>query len=124
MEQQVQKIIELTENGLTQMAASMNVALPQLWEILIRQQYVEAIQAFVGLILCLIVCRISYKHKKYLQEQIEEVNPLILTGITAFGIIFVLVFIDSIIGIGKVINPEYYAIQDIAEFIGQMKGGE
>ncbi len=133
MEKQVQKIIELTEKGLTQMAEGLNVTLPQLWEILIKQQYVEAIQAFAVFGLCLIVWGILYKKNKGIREWLKQrkneydnserfVPIAILIILLSFTTL--ISGIVTITGIGQIINPEYYAIQDIVEFIGKMKGGE
>lgn len=133
MEKQVEKIIELTEKGLTQMAEGLNVTIPQLWEILVKQQYVEAIQAFAAFGLCLIVWGILYKKNKGIREWLkqredEDDNSERLVPIVVLIVLLSFVTIVSSVGmtegIGKIINPEYYAIKDIVGFIGEIKGGE
>ena len=125
MEQQLQQLIDLTEKGLTQMATQMGVSLPQLWEILIRQQYIEAVQSFVWLGILLIAIIIGYKKRKYLikLELFDTDTPLCILGffgLVFFSIMLIITINNATIGIGQILNAEYYAIQDITEFIGNL----
>lgn len=122
--EQSQQLIDLAQKGLTQMAEKLNVTLPHLWEVLIKQQYVEAIQSFAVFGLCLIVWYLLYKSKEYIRDKIDDFSPFMIMGIIILSLITIVLFDDTITGIGQIINPEYYAIKDIVEFIGEMKGGQ
>ena len=131
MEQQIQQLIDMTEKGLTQLATQLGVSLPQLWGILIKQQYVEAAQAFFGLGICLALWAFIYKKRGTIEsfrngnsnsyDNFERSAPLVAIAIM-FSAVTIITFVEATNGIGKIINPDYYAIQDIVNFIGSMRG--
>ena len=120
MEEQIQQLINLTEKGLTQMATQMNVSLPQLWEILIRQQYVEAAQSLIVFGIILIPWIIIFQQRKKIIEFGEEYFPTIIMPFTLLCIVTFVSIFCFFKGIGQIINPEYYAIQDVTEFISEI----
>jgi hypothetical protein len=130
MEQQIQQLINMTEKGLTQLATQLGVSLPQLWEILIKQQYVEAAQAFFGFGICLALWGFAYKKRETIAKKMEK-DPNAYNNFDnnmKFALIFcplliitIIAIIEVVGGIGKIINPEYYAIQDIVSFINNIR---
>lgn len=96
---------------------------PEVWRIMIRQQYTEAIMnmSLAGLFLFVAV-GIFYTTRNYLkiipsdyrndQEWKHVCKWFIFAGILATSIIFVC---NIAFGIGRFINPEYYAIQNMFE---------
>ncbi len=129
MEQQIQQLVNLTEKGLTELAVQLGVSLPQLWEILIKQQYVEAAQAFFGFGICLFLINFVYKKREVIEkfrkgnpdsyDNFERTMPLVL-GLTFLSFVTIVTFFEATSGIGKIVNPDYYAIQDIVNFISRM----
>lgn len=125
--EELQQLIDLTEKGLTQVATQLGTTLPQLWEIMIKQQYVEAFQMFGVLIVSSIS---SYffisKMLKAIKEEGEgmEVNEakdfILMVGAAVSGMFLLLGILGSFEGIGQLINPEYYAIKDIVSQIGTL----
>lgn len=125
MEEQIEQLISLIEKGLTQMANNLGIAFPQLWEILIKQQYIEAAQAFILLGICLIIIKIYYTKRAIINKSqfFDADTPVCLIGfcsVIAFLVIFIISIICSVEAVGQILNPEYYAIQDITEFIGNL----
>jgi hypothetical protein len=125
--------VDLTEEGLTQMATQLGVSLPHLWEILIKQQYIEAIQAFFGFGICLLICGFAYKKRESI-EKFRKGNPddydnfersvILAIFIVFLFVVVAIAFTETIINVGKIINPEFYAVQDIVEFINNIRGNE
>ena len=124
---ELQQLIDLTEKGLTQVATQLGTTLPQLWEIMIIQQYVEAFQMFSLLIVSLVssyffISKIlkAIKEKNEGMEVNEAKDVIILAGVAVSGVFLLIGIIGSFEGIGQLINPEYYAIRDIVYQIGKL----
>jgi heme/copper-type cytochrome/quinol oxidase subunit 2 len=118
--QQTQQIIDIVQNGINSLSAQLGVSLPQLWEVVIRQQYVEVVQSVLIFIFCIIGLYCFYKYFKYRAKdndyEVEcDIVAIIVTLVLA--IITLVSTIDLIESSGKLINPEYYAIQDITNFV-------
>ncbi len=117
--QQIQQLIDMAQGGITKMAETMGVAVPQLWEILMKQQYVhavgDAIWVFVGAVSAYAIYKLVKWAKK--QEDLEEGIVFVFGGILILTIFVGLGLADLYCGLAHLINPEYYAIKDIAEFI-------
>lgn len=120
-EEQVQQMINMLQQGIQKAAETLGVAAPELWEILIRQQYVEFI---VDMLWTTISMGIVYAGWRLLIKNWQKINTHDdMTGIMVsvpLSIATVGVFVCWLMAVsqvGQVINPEYYAIKDIAEFI-------
>ena len=124
---ELQQLIDLTEKGLTQVATQLGTTLPQLWEIMVIQQYVDAFQMF-GLLIVSAISSYFFISKilKTIKEENEgmRVNDtkdfILMVGVAVSGMFFLLGIIGSFEGIGQLINPEYYAIRDIVNQIGTL----
>ena len=124
---ELQQLIDLTEKGLTQVATQLGTTLPQLWEIMIKQQYVEAVQAFtafgIGLLLFIVVNKwyksIDRREEKESGSTRDEVQLFLFCTVGVF-MITLFSLIASFEGVGKLINPEYYAIKDIVYQISNL----
>lgn len=118
--EELQQLIDLTEKGLMQVATQLGTTLPQLWEIMIRQQYVEAFQSFALLGICLFIALVSFRHKKVVIDFIYDTEFLGIMIVIIYSSILTVASITSFEGIGQLINPEYYAIKDIVSQIGTL----
>lgn len=117
--QQTQQVIDMVQNSINSLSAQLGVSLPQLWEVMIRQQYVEAVQSFVGFIVsgvALYVC-LRFIQKNWEVDTPEPIALIVVFATALSGFIFLISTFGCIDGIGQIANPEYYAIQDIANFI-------
>ena len=124
---EIQQLIDLTEKGLTQVATQLGTTLPQLWEIMVRQQYIEAIQAFILLGVSSIVFYFSVravfraiKDEENGKTANEARDSIIIGSVVISGVFLIISFAMSYEGIGQILNPEYYAIQSIVEQIGTL----
>lgn len=131
-EQKIQQLINMLEQGIQKAADTLGVAVPQLWEILIRQQYVEAANSILALLAILTVAGIyAWVAKKLLKSDSsyeetyggEDIKDIVFFSLVISGIFIAVILLITTIGffenetIGKILNPEYYALKDIAEFI-------
>lgn len=131
-QEQTQQIIDQVQLGITKASEALGVAAPQLWDILIKQQYVEAISNIATFLVTLIVAgiyvivlkKVVNSDKSYDEDSWgREIKPYILVPLIVTGVLIsmflLFAFLDALSSdtIGKLINPAYYAIQDIANFI-------
>lgn len=125
------KALDMGTDVAKTMADKVKEVAPEAWEILIRQAYVDAIEApLVCLFLSLIFAGTYYVLKKYwcgpfekrgCYKSDEEIANLVFAkwipalGIISCGITFAIVLP---ILIKVIINPKYYAIQKLFELAG------
>ena len=93
-----------------------NIA-PQVWEILIRQVYVDAFSYMAWSVVLAIASILLGKHAKYFFKKYQSGNewndydfPAILLAIVAVVSTIIAVML-LFISIKEIINPEFYAIQ-------------
>ena len=120
MQEQIQQVIDYSQEALTSMASQLGVALPELWGILIKQQYVEAVQSFVLFIGMVFIVYFVFKFKVFNKMNDYNLETFVVFGAVIYCFIFFFTILFLMSGIGKIINPEYYAIQDITVFISNM----
>jgi len=88
-------------------AAITDVA-PEVWEIMVRQQYVYAITISVGLVASMIVFVLGFWWA--VKEDWDEGPWIAIVGI--FGIVTaVLILMGILDAMPRLLNPEYYAIK-------------
>lgn len=117
-QEQIQELIDMAQTSITKMAEGMGVAVPELWRILIKQQYVEAMGSFIWFVVGMICFYAIYKLIKWaFKADLEEL--VVIVGFIVLGLFLmgVLGLSELYAGIAHIINPEYYAIKDIANFI-------
>ena len=122
---EIQQLIDLTKKGLTQVATQLGTTLPQLWEIMIMQQYVEAMVGFLQAGIILFIWYLIIKSKAIKKMIEDDFESLLSIPFLIFLVFFVLLTLYSFVidvpnGIAKLINPEYYAIKDIVYQIGTL----
>lgn len=117
--EQTQEIIDLVQSGLTSLGEKLGVAVPHVWEVLIRQQYVYAIQYTLGAVAGLVavvvgafLVRWGFKDDGY-----NDGIPQFMIGGAMILIGGMFLFTLTGEAVARFINPEYYAIQDISTFI-------
>lgn len=113
-----QKIIEVIDT----LAEKLGVATEFLWPILIRQAYVEGIMALFWAIVfffIIIVCFTGFKEGIRLDEKGYDESPAALMTISALVGLGAFVALAMYIkeGISILLNPEYWAIQQILKHI-------
>ena len=134
------------EKVLDALAERFGTTVEMLWSVLLRQMFIEAIGAFVYLVFILLLVVIvmwvwakllkNYRHfmesddngpekfysidnfPEYLMLNIHPLICIVLMLASIFSIIAVL-FVPSLLlsGIGKLLNPEYYALQKVLEML-------
>lgn len=121
-EQNVKQIIDMVQKGIDTASKNLGVAVPHLWEVLIRQQYIKGIQGIVTFIVSLVCIYPLWRLTRYFRN-LEEEDPYsawdFATFFTFIGMVVLITigffsFYDSI---GQLLNPEYYAIQDIIKLV-------
>ncbi len=119
-QEQVQQLIDMAQTGVTKMAESMGIAVPELWRILIKQQYVEAVGNFILAFIGMVCFYALYKIARWVVKNPDTSDGLILAimmGGMMLAVLGVMGLFGLYEGIAHMINPEYYAIKDIVEFI-------
>lgn len=123
------RALTLVERAVTSAAVGLEKAAPQVWRVMVRQQYAKAIQGPVFalfLFLCMLGLKIVSRRTAGVYREGEDgaiTFGRIVTWI-ALGIAFVN-FGDSISRAAVyVINPEYYALRDLVQILlGKTPGG-
>jgi hypothetical protein len=117
-------------NYISELAKQLGVAAEHVYGVLIRQQYTEAVGLFVqsGLYILIwiaiwiTIAKFWKMAKRYNDGNGDESGLIAMTVVTIIGTIaFLFCFVDIIDDIKlatmKIINPEYYALKDIMDFI-------
>ncbi len=127
-EENVKKIIELAEEGIRTMADHLGVAVPHLWEVLVKQQIVEFFVDLATISIMWIGFVVGVKMWFNLRSwllanndgEARDIVPVVMGAVLGGFLIFTLIgTFETIQEIGQLINPEYYALKDIAELIKQ-----
>lgn len=114
-----------------ELAKQLGVAAEHVYEILVRQQYVDGIgmlvKSGIWIVLFLVVwiamTKLFYKKWDRIEDDAQfGIGMLSLVlGIVTVIMTFIIIG-DVTLGIKKLLNPEYYALEDIMQFIqGQME---
>jgi hypothetical protein len=93
------------------------------WEILVRQQYIQGIQEMIWAVALLLFVVVGYIFGKKLwkwagtvrlgtEDQGIQYIPAVITWVVSVILVFVSVGLISD-GIAHLLNPEYYAVQQI-----------
>lgn len=118
--EQTQQIIDMVQTGVNQLSEKMGVALPNLWAILVKQQYVVAVQELMMVVAAIAIQIVLFTLLKHANKEVgrnrdwEFGRLLIWLAIIAF-IIVVCVKTGDVAA--RLINPEYYAIQEVVSYI-------
>jgi hypothetical protein len=123
------KAVDMVDRLVTQAAGSIQKVAPDVWRIMIRQQYAKAISGIstpLLLIIVTIICfrvmkkwwHIDYKSKDY--EDIDKTWHFIITQLVPFAACLILgIWLSVAItaSVAYLINPEYYAVRDMLMMI-------
>lgn len=121
-------LIEKTEDFgsvIDELAKQMGVAAEHIYEVIVRQQYVEGISGLIGsglfFIFAIILMIVSLKsRKRLLNEGYADGSDMIAfrwIGIVISFIIVIVVLFTTIAYLKMLLNPEFYALKDIMELI-------
>ena len=124
-------IAKQVSDAISQVSSAAQVILVHGWEVYVRQQVFSGIENVVVngvlLIIVLVSCgrflpglyswAKNYKYKDYENDGVAYLLPGLLSVLSAFLLIVTLHNISD--GVMHIINPEYYAIQEI---VSQVKG--
>lgn len=104
------------EQQLIDLANAVKSLAPQIWNIYIKQVHVEAITYLVEAIVTFLV--VLYTFKQVMQQLDEWGDEFAKPALTiVFGLVLSLGIVFMFLGLGRVYNPEYYAIQLLLESI-------
>lgn len=109
-----------TEQLLTQLSEKLGVAASHLWEVMITQAHISAINFIVVLSLISIIwiTTIFVYFKYYFKELSRDDQLEYYIPITLGSIVLIVAIIGNIPGIiTRFTNPEYWALKEIAELI-------
>jgi chromate transport protein ChrA len=106
------------------LAEKLNVASAALWEILIRQMYVDGFLNLASMVIFGVVGLVSYKYfKKGLgmkstnNYDMDAKAATIIFSVVGMIVAFVIVILCGINGVQYIANPEYWAIQALIEAV-------
>jgi hypothetical protein len=106
-----EKAIELIEN----LANQLGVAVPYLWEVLVKQAHVDAISSIfsLGIFLVLLVAFI-FLLVKFGLNKTESFEVIFFCGMVIFGILFMFQMVKVIFTLPTALfNPEYWALTQL-----------
>jgi hypothetical protein len=121
--------LNMLSAGVSKISDLVQKTAPEVWRIMIRQQYAEvAVDVGLSALFLSVAIGVFYATKRYLKieepKQYGDDNDWkhvckwwVFAGILVTSIIFVC---NVGFGIGKLINPEYYAIKSMLE-LAQVK---
>lgn len=129
-EENVKRVIDLIQDGINQISEQLGVALPHLWEVLVRQQVISGIINLFFIVPVIFGWVLVYKLFKVVlikenkSEHYDDTGGLwvglLFAGCTVGLFTFVyLANLSSIIT--SIVNPEYHALKEILDTI---KGGK
>jgi hypothetical protein len=98
---------------------------PHIWEIAVRQVYVEAAQNFVLAAICAVFAYVLARIAKICHKKLPDIDrdlefPMtcgIIFGWAGSAICVALTIAAVLNNVAYLINPHYYAIQNLLEFV-------
>jgi len=116
-------LVEKLEPAMEQMANKLGVAVTKVWEIMVKQAYVDGTCMILGLVFGYILSIIGYRYcKKQLKKDNidsgdpEFIFPAMITGfILFFAILFTFVCMRDILTI--FLNTDYYVLKQLLKLI-------
>jgi len=122
----VEKFGDKMDQYFQALADKAGVATDHFWPIFVKQQYIEGISLLVllmiGFIACVLLFRMGINHvENFDSRNYPKSTPKVLIGFIAGTILSAIVFIgfatEGSATIGKIINPEYYAVQSLVQMV-------
>lgn len=103
-------------------AAKIGVGAQYGWEVVVRQQYVEAFGSFLQFLMGVVTAYVTYRIVKYgMNELKQDDDSLWVVGIWVLGIggaLLSLVLMSGLYdAIAHVINPQFYAIEFFLDLV-------
>ena len=97
------------------LATKLGVAVPHIWEVLIKQQYVAGVELLLTGLFCGIGAWYCKKFAQWGHETDDD--PALTAGIIMGGLLAIISVLCLVSSLGNFINPEYYALKDILDMI-------
>ena len=109
--------VNKVETAITALATKLGVASEFVWPILVKQQFVDAMQGLVFAIV-LISASLFFRIRARKFKQEDNNSEEFYVPLYVFSFIFVVIGICPVAyNIGIMLNPEYYALKTVASFI-------
>ena len=118
------QLVDKIQPAIQQLAEQLGIASEFVWEILIRQQYIDGYMAILWAVIGAIVVITGIKLMKPTIKVIEESDIGVLALICVVFLIIVgfFIFVNSIgIAVNHLVNPQYQALKDILEMVSGVK---
>ncbi len=115
-----EKIYNDVSNAIAALSQKLGVAAEHVYGVLVKQQIVEGIFSIVAIVLCIIGIFIASKAIRYgfsIYEKHEDTSFLIVTVASTGIAIMLMASAFNTSGVLKIVNPEYYAIQEITKMV-------
>jgi hypothetical protein len=119
------KIIETVGPAIKSLASSLGTSAEQIMVILTRQAVTDGIGSLISFAICFGIAygcyrgmRLAWEHKQMLDEGIM---PIYLFGVIGFGVGVGFGLTELISGIKHIINPQYYALHEVMDFIQKFR---
>lgn len=122
------KALDMASGMLASVAKTLEKAAPEVWRIMIRQQYAKAVMGLIvpwmlwlGILICTIILNFKIKHSiRGCKEPVDRCDGCTLKLVAGIIIPIGLLGISGIWGANRLastaaylINPEFYAIRDL-----------
>ena len=125
------KLLEMLQQAFDSLSTQMGVAVPKVWEILLRQQVIVAVQDLVGVFtyLCVLFAFYRFFFVRFCDQcedygdQEPTLSAIFVWIIFGAGLI-VLIPVVIIFGgdaFARLVNPEYYALQSVIALLKPLK---
>ena len=119
----INQIIEQIKPAMSKMAEQLGVSMDFLWEVLLKQQYVEGFLAVGHVIIGIIAIPFLVKFWKKCMKEMSENNMSDYVLVLGFVcapltlLVALIICLNFEMAVSHLVNPEYQAIKDIFEFI-------
>ena len=117
--QLMEKFGDKLDHHLQALAIQAGIATEHFWPIFVRQQMIEGVTSLFAMVLSALIA--FFLFKMFINSSKEDNSPKNVIGFV-FGMVLSIMCFGIMINegansIGKIFNPEYYAVQSLVEMV-------